>query len=375
MPLHGSIATMPLPDLLQWLATAGKTGELRIERNKIVKRILFERGRISGCGSDEPAERIGQFLLSRGHITADHLRSALAVQEGDGRHLGRILVSMEAIAEADLRRALEQKAEETIFSLFEWEDAEFRYEDGEGELAGVYPVDLRVEDVVLRGAQRWDESRRIRKIFRDPGIVLRRTDRRPPDEVFRNRLANGIYESIDGNRTVAEVLLRAHASEFTVTKFLFELFRAGIVEIARVPDAEPVVEPPRAPTLEDDLAESRARTERGDVEGALDLLDRRYRTDPGNEALRRLLAETEIAFLEKAYRHYLPAGKLVVLARPIDSLKDERLSPAEFFLLSRIDGTWDVKSIIQISPLREVEALRTLKRMREEGIIDLRDPA
>jgi hypothetical protein len=58
----------------------------------------------------------------------------------------------------------------------------------------------------------------------------------------------------------------------------------------------------------------------------------------------------------------------------MEFLTAERLSPSEFFLLSRIDGTWDVKSIIQITPLREVDALRALKRMREKGLIELRDP-
>ena len=42
--------------------------------------------------------------------------------------------------------------------------------------------------------------------------------------------------------------------------------------------------------------------------------------------------------------------------------------------MSRIDGHWDVKSIIQVSPIREADAVRTLKRMREKGFIELRDP-
>jgi hypothetical protein len=63
-----------------------------------------------------------------------------------------------------------------------------------------------------------------------------------------------------------------------------------------------------------------------------------------------------------------------VLARRVETLTTEHLSPAEFFLLSRIDGSWDVKSIIQITPLREVDVLRTLKKMREKGVIDLKDP-
>ena len=61
-------------------------------------------------------------------------------------------------------------------------------------------------------------------------------------------------------------------------------------------------------------------------------------------------------------------------SKPMDGLKAEDLSPSEFFMLSRIDGTWDIKSIIQIAPLRESDALRTLKRLRENGLIELKDP-
>jgi hypothetical protein len=123
-----------------------------------------------------------------------------------------------------------------------------------------------------------------------------------------------------------------------------------------------------------DLEFARRLLNRGEFDSALEILDRAYKAQPGDEALRRLLAEAEASFVEKAYRHFLPPNKIVALQRTAESLTAERLTPTEFFLLSRIDGTWDVKSIIQITPLREVDVLRTLKRMREKGLIELRDP-
>jgi hypothetical protein len=78
-------------------------------------------------------------------------------------------------------------------------------------------------------------------------------------------------------------------------------------------------------------------------------------------------------FVERAYRHYLPPGKIPILKRPIESLVGDNLSPAEGFLVSRVNGSWDLRSIMSISPLREVDALRALKRLRERGIIDLVD--
>jgi hypothetical protein len=410
---------MSLTEILQWLGNAGKTGTLSIERNKVVKRILVREGRIIACASQEPADMLGHFLVSRGKITEETLRKALAFQETKRTHLGRILVDSGSLSEAELRVLLEDKARETIFGLFDWDDAEFRFADGEAADANIFAVDMRVEDILLRGAQRWDEMQRFRTVFNDPGIVLCRTARKPPAGVFRNRMARRIFESINGDRTVAEILLHAHGSEYLVTKFLYELFRSGVAEVAGVrpvarelahepsttsateallaatpePLLEPVVPRPVAvrpvaprtlPSIaeaavpgvvdEGDLEFARRLLNRGEFDSALEILDRAYRAQPGDEALRRLLAEAEASFVEKAYKHFLPPSKIVALQRSVESLTAEHLSPTEFFLLSRIDGTWDVKSIIQITPLREVDVLRTLKRMREKGLIELKDP-
>jgi hypothetical protein len=413
---------MSLTEILQWLGNAGKTGTLSIERNKVVKRILVREGRIIACASQEPSDMLGHFLVSRGKITEETLRSALTQQESQRTHLGKILVESGALTEDELRSQLEDKAQETIFGLFDWDDAEFRFADDEAAAPNIFAVNMRVEDILLRGAQRWDEMQRFRSVFNNPGIVLARTDRVPPAEVFRNRMARRIFESIDGERSVAEILLHAHGSEYLVTKFLYELHRAGVVEItgikpviddplqpsssetlhdfdpesgapapdavvtrpaavravppARAPGHFGAGAPPTAPSVVEgsDLEFARRLLNRGEYDSALEILDRAYKAQPSDEALRRLLAEAEASFIEKAYRHFLPPSKIVTLRRVAETLTAEQLSPTEFFLLSRIDGTWDIKSIIQITPLREVDVLRTLKRMREKGLIELKDP-
>jgi hypothetical protein len=533
---------MPLEDLLQWLSNSRKTGTLQVEWNRVRKCILLEEGRVTGCSSDDPPERLGQFLLSRGRITEDQLRIGLAAQESTPKHLGRIFVEMGAMAHDDLLAMLEAKAEETIYSLFDWDEAVFRFHEECAEEDNVFPVSLCVEDVLLRGMQRCDEVRMIRTVINDPALVLCRTAATPSAEILDSRMARTVYEAIDGERTVADILLHVHGSEFLVTKFLFELHRNELLEIvglkpapaqaapgavsappppvedsppdassaepvgeptrtvpdtadadeqpagdagggfeladppqgfdaeffdpgelgdvAPVPEAEPVgleriknvvaqdpspAEPvevvaaemlpdpapasepgtetefaevahpaavatePADPTptaaeaAEDDdlldipdmfaeptdleavedsaayqldsrLARARREMAEGNFEAAVLILDELYQAHPDDESLRRLTAEAEAAFVDKAYRHYVQATKLPVLTCAPEALESQNLSPSEFFLLSRIDGTWDVKSIIQIAPMREVEALLTLKHLREKGMIELRDP-
>lgn len=408
---------MPFAELLQWLGGNGKTGTLEIERDKIRKRILLRDGRVVGSASNEPRELIGHFLVSRGMVTEDLLRIALEHQETTRRPLGTMLVEMGVLTAEELVRFLSAQAEEILFSLFEWNEAVFRFDAAMPDADERFPIDIRVEDVLLRGVQRLDELQRFREVFRDDAVVPERTAVLPPPEVFRNRTARRVYEAIDGSRAIADILLHAHGSRYLVIKFLFELHRAGLVRLRDVPavpvlhgevasDAtvalpvatlRPLTSPglsrnrpasrPGIPALaaegpdafrsplESELERARGFMAQGDYDTALGILDSEYHRHPANEALCRLVREAEAAFVEKAWRHYLPAAKIVALRRPVEELENEPLTPQEAFLLSRIDGHWSVKSIVQIAPIREVDVLRILKHLRDRGLIELHDPA
>ena len=111
MPLYGTLTSMPLPDLLQWLCNARVTGTLSVERDRVSKSIHLHKGMIVGCSSNDPAQRIGQYLLSRGQITEEQLREALQLQESSGQHLGLLCVRLGALSQEQLSANLEAQAE------------------------------------------------------------------------------------------------------------------------------------------------------------------------------------------------------------------------------------------------------------------------
>jgi len=63
MSLRGDLRTMPLPDVLQWVATGRKTGTLHLERRSVQKRIILKDGYIFSSWSNDPRESLGQFLI------------------------------------------------------------------------------------------------------------------------------------------------------------------------------------------------------------------------------------------------------------------------------------------------------------------------
>ena len=77
MAIQGTLTTMSVPDLFQFLATGRKSGSLKFDRAKISKQIYFEEGLIVGSFSNDPKEYLGQLLIHYGKI--DEVRLQLAI--------------------------------------------------------------------------------------------------------------------------------------------------------------------------------------------------------------------------------------------------------------------------------------------------------
>jgi hypothetical protein len=402
MSVYGNVRTMSLPDLLQWASVNKKTGVLELERNQICKRISFREGRIVACSSDDPPSRLGQFLLSRGKVTKEQLREALTQQETSSKNLGLIFQDMGILTREDIEAHVAAKAEETIYGLFDWADAEFRFHEKVGHDPFIIEVDLGVQDVVLHGIQRFDELQRIRDVFTSSGIVLATTDKPTPNEIVSSPMARRVLASVDGRRTLAEILLHAHASEFLVLKFLYTLLRKGIVSIIEVreadihsmtlldlAEAEPTVpalkttERLNPPVMTDQQAHVHGNRDvetalqcmaRGDYERALDILNELYRAEPDDTRLRQLVLKAEAGFIESARAQAFGPEKIPVPLAAAAGPSGAQLKPTDQFLLTMLDGKADIKSVVWLAPLREVDVLQALQRMVDAGLIELRDP-
>ncbi len=410
MPVIGNLGTMSLVDLLRWAGENQKTGVLELERNKICRRVEFRKGWIGACSSNEPSSLLGQFLLSRGKIGEEDLHEALAEQRRKHRNLGQILVDMGRLTQGELARQISAKAQETVSGLFDWDDAIFRFHGGATLDPNHIQITLSVDNVVKNGTQRGEHLQEIRKVFVSSGIVLRRTERPIPDQLLGGGMARRILDSVDGRRTLAETLLHASASEFLVLKFLFELLRRGFLEIDRqLPvtssptlldvrqetgfslgldeiesDLSGEAGPPAAAVTvgrsadEDFEVEVSVATQllgKGEYGAALDLLNAIYRSHPDENFLRLLLTKAEVAYVDSQRAQGMGSKKIPALLHPAEGIPRRDLGPKPSYLLSCLDGKADIQSLLWLTPLREVDVMRALRKMLDLGLIELRAPA
>jgi hypothetical protein len=91
---------------------------------------------------------------------------------------------------------------------------------------------------------------------------------------------------------------------------------------------------------------------------------------PSDGALRHLVDNAENEF-----RAGMLAGELALTRVPVPLEKGGQPStPEEAFLQGLIDGHNDIRAILWVAPMREVETLKALRGMLRKELIEIREP-
>ena len=358
MALNGDLSTMGLEDIFQWLAVGKKTGVLELRGSLHTKRVAFHEGRITSIWSSDPREYLGQYLLAFNRITEEQLRDALATQEDEQQLLGRILVNRQLVTEAEIRRIVQMKVEESVYDTFLWSVGSFEFHDGAGSHQKSMLLSLDVTGIVLEGARRLDDWKRIRRIIRGGDAVLS-----PISEAIAERLPLAtedadILSRLDGFKRVDQLVLDMRMPEYKINKLLFDLHEKGLVRI--ISSGGNLGE---NPSLQ--LQRARALVEKQKLQEAQEELRRILKDQPRHLDANKMMAVVQDLLEEKLLDQEL----IPELAVSLDELMTTNLGPNEAFLASRVNGLWSIKDILSIAPFQPDECLGIFSKLLKRGIL------
>jgi tetratricopeptide (TPR) repeat protein len=368
MSVAGSLATMQLGDLLQWCGANLKTGTLRLKRGPIEKQLFFKDGRLFSSVSTSPRETLGQFLIRSGHITEEELFKALIEQDRSNQPLGRILVASELLGEEVLEDILRIKTEESIYDCFLWKDGDFSFE--EGRLPQQIPVSLPLDltGVILEGARRTDEWERIHVVF--PTRLTTFDVEHEAVEAAKEITEEDrrVLELVARGKNLAEISLELHAVEFYAASRLLELHERKLVRVRESP--EEIDYDAQVKTLRDKLKDGVGLYNSGQYEMGLDSFEEALTLDPQNKYARLFVIKIKRILEDLQNVADIPRAGVPRLKVTMVELARLDLDPQEGFVLSRVNGEWDVDSITKICPMAEQEVLIIFKRLFDQGLIE-----
>ena len=430
MAIAGNLRTMQLSELLQWLSTGVKTGTLVVRGAPGEKRIYFSNGRVTSSSSTLEREHLGRFLVGFGFITEEELIRALEVQQESRILLGKILVMIGAIKEEELADLVRLKAAETIYDIFLWKEGSFAFIDGEIPSLPMVAISTDVTGIIMEGLRRFDEWQRIKTRIPTmriiPSVVV------PVEEDLGER-DKMILTAVNGRRAIDQIALETHNPDFHVARLMYDLMLTGHVTLAgereetptepvfqefepeeeessfdplmsgdlhTIPDAAPPAPNqeklaqgspgPRTPAPTDvnqflkrgpDSGATLSR--RGlprPLESSSTLPNVRTAASPAappSAALGPAPAAKSLPPPEEAPAAFEPLqrvspGAIPVLTKPMEELMSFPFTPPEAFIVSRINGMWDVRSIARISPFPESDVLRMFQKLRKSGVISFK---
>jgi hypothetical protein len=282
--------------------------------------------------------------------------------------LGLVLLSDGAVSEEDLRRTLQIKAQESIYDLFLWPEGKFEFKDGETAVGDIIPIELEVTHAIMEGIRRVDEWGRIRAVF--PSLDVRFTLPRGVPAEVTDAAERQLLELAGSGLTLAGIALEMRRSEFETADLAMALHHRGLLKVAEGPPA------PTAPhdtigTIQALLAEGYKRLSEKRYELALEAYERVLMLDRLNQnAKKGLVAAIEARDRERSLKK-VPLDKVPRLTMDMASLTRQNFDPQEGFVLSRVNGMWDVGSILKLCPMNESDVLLIFARLLERKVIEL----
>src|SRR5262245_38871184 len=303
MAIQGTLKTMSLTDLLQFLAAGRKSGTLRFDRGNVSKQVYFENGLIVGSKSNDPREYLGQVLLHYGKVDELQLKITREIQRTTGAKLGEVLVEQGFLTENEVLEILKTRTLDAIYDLFVWTDGDFEFFDEEPLPNDLLSIEVEPTNVIMEGIYRLDELARYHTLVPSDRSILELNAGWTSSLKLGKEYRQILY-FVEKRMSVAEICYHMHASSFHVYGQLYTLISEGIARVTgELPEENrvPIAEVEDLPESVTEMVWSAERKLNSDPEAALEIVQKALQQQPNNPEAQALLPTAEQKFIKHVY--------------------------------------------------------------------------
>lgn len=369
--LAGSFSLMPLSELVEFLSRRSLTGSLTCERGAVRKTVYLREGSAVGAASTDPREFLGQLLINFGHLDEEQLSKAFRTQQETRVRLGKVLAMVGLVLPRTIREVLSIKIRETLLDVFRWESGVFRVDEeppppSDDDLGVSVPLADILKEAEFR-ATAWDA---FLAQFPSSGATLEIDESRIPASASEDTIDGKLITLALHGRTIDEIGLALHATEFHLYQRLYALARQGVLRAVPVEEVVSPI-PGQAPQVSAMLDESRHLLADGRPAEAEAVAARALAASPASDAARQALAAAREA-LGASLRASLDRRAIPVPRLSAAEIAALGLDASGKYLLSRCDGRRALGQIAQVAPLDELEVLKAFRGFVDSGVVELR---
>jgi hypothetical protein len=235
MAFMGETTDVGVPELLSVLARRGLSGRLHITANTEEVQVVLEKGQVGKVSSSHHGSRIGRVLVRMGKVTEADLDRAVRMQSigRSSKQIGQILTDAGLVTASDLSQAAQEQATEALARVFGADHGTFFFTDDRVAETDGSTVTLNAEGIVLEASRRADELATLRRLLPKPKSLLQvdhaqlpSTGRLPEPEQRVIRMAVGKPVAIE------ELIRDFGEDELLAVRTIVSLRERGVLALA-----------------------------------------------------------------------------------------------------------------------------------------------
>ncbi len=169
----GSLSERSLVELLTEWHRQKRSGRLTLKKKQYEKFILFHEGLVLRAQSNQEPEKLGQLLIKKNLIRPWDLEVALSQLRGTDKRIGQVLLTMKVLKEPAIEQTLLSQTRDIIFSMIDWEEGEYSFQNEPG-LEKEVPFDqLYTPEIILQGIRKVSNMVTLSRLIGDDQAKLR----------------------------------------------------------------------------------------------------------------------------------------------------------------------------------------------------------
>ena len=233
LSISGFLKHYQMSDILLDLKKSNKTGIFEIIKGPIIKKIYINNGDMVFATSNEAEDRLGEFLLRIGKINLDQYFQSVNTLKKTGKRQGTVLVELGFLKPTDLVWAVQNQVEEIILSLFQWEEGEFLFREGQLPTKEVITLRISTANLVYHGIKKIESQTRIKNALPPFDTIVGYS----PDpmnlfqDIHLDKADHDISSLIDGKSSIEKILSISPLDKFQTMRTLYALFSTLIIEM------------------------------------------------------------------------------------------------------------------------------------------------
>ncbi len=233
-------AGLSVIDFIGFLASGYQTGVLTVSTGDVERSIYMHNGDVVWASSSAPDDRLGELLVTRGKISREQLDEVL---EGGERRIGQRCVDLGFIAAHDLWSMVQAQLKEIFDRLLAMESGVWSFARVSEEVLAESQIHMSTQGLLVDALRRLDELQVYRQRIRSADVVVeRKTSANAADvsdtqegleRVTKELRTDGaqMLAVLPASASIRALMRLVGKSEFEVTRTVYHLLRANLVEI------------------------------------------------------------------------------------------------------------------------------------------------